>query len=311
VARAALFNRLTVTRLSMPLIRRAETSAWLMQDEQRSVTEARTTRGFEEYRAHVGPSDLYDVSSAVQFNLLTALGLREAHYLLDVGCGSLKAGRLFIPYLRPGRYFGIEHLPWLIQESIDREIGADLVRIKRPTFSDDNNWTMSIFNRQFDYILAQSIFSHLPQAGIRRCVAEAKKTLKPGGIFAATFFVGLENYEGDYWAAKANYTLERMRQLVEEEGMACTPIDWQHPDPQQWILIHHPGTSVPLAQASDAQRMHMLKEQLALSNQQLMSIRSHPYVKVGLKVKFFLMWIPVLWRHVARLVRDRFAGTRP
>jgi len=29
VARTALFNRLTVSRLSMPLIRRAETSAWL------------------------------------------------------------------------------------------------------------------------------------------------------------------------------------------------------------------------------------------------------------------------------------------
>lgn len=281
-----------------------------MQDEHRSVAEERTARGFEEYRAHVSPAEYYDVSSAVQFNLLTALGLRDEHYLLDVGCGSLKAGRLFIPYLRPDRYFGIEHLPWLIQESIDREIGADLVRIKRPTFSDDNNWTMSIFNRKFDFILAQSIFSHLPKAKIRHCVAEGKKVLKPGGIFAATFFVGLENYEGEYWAAKADYTLECMRQMVEEEGMVCTPIDWPHPDPQQWILIHHPGTAVPLAQASDAQRMHILKEQLALSNQQLLSLRNHPYVKLGMRIKFFLMWIPFLRRHVARLVRDRFAGTK-
>ncbi len=271
-----------------------------------AIADEPASRGFEEYRAHVGPSELYDVSSAVQFNLLTALGLREDHFLLDVGCGSLKAGRLFIPYLRPGRYYGIEHLPWLIQESIEREIGADLVRIKKPVFSDDNNWTMSVFNRPFDFILAQSIFSHLPQQGIRRCVAEAKKALKPDGIFAASFFLGLDNYDGPSWVVKADYTLDFMCRMVESEGMACTPIDWQHPDPQQWILIHHPGTTVPMAQATDAQRMHMLQEQLALSNRQLMSIRNHPYVRLGQKVKFFLMWPPVLWRHVVRLVRERF-----
>src|SRR5260221_10635897 len=62
----------------------------------------------EDYRAFVGPEDGYDRMSAMQFNLLTFLGLREDHYPLYIGCGSLRAGRLFIPYLKPGRYFGIE-----------------------------------------------------------------------------------------------------------------------------------------------------------------------------------------------------------
>jgi len=60
------------------------------------------------YRAYVGPVEKYDLVAANQFNLLTMLGLRENHFLLDVGCGSLRGGRLFIPYLLPHHYFGIE-----------------------------------------------------------------------------------------------------------------------------------------------------------------------------------------------------------
>ena len=80
--------------------------------------------GSHHYRAFVGSSWLYDLVAATQFNLLTALGLREYHYLLDIGCGSLRGGRLFIPYLLPNRYFGIEPESWLIEESIANEMAC-------------------------------------------------------------------------------------------------------------------------------------------------------------------------------------------
>ncbi len=265
---------------------------------------------FEEYRSHIGPPAFYDVLTAIQFNLLTALGLRDEHTLLDIGCGSLRAGRLFIPYLRPGRYFGIEPLPWLIDEGIAKEIGDAMIAIKRPTFSNDENFTLTTFGRQFDFMIAQSIFSHTSQAQIRRCLAEAKKALKPGGLFAATYFVGPVNYDGDRWVAKADYTPEKMRELVEEQGLVCTPIEWRHPDPQQWILIHHPGTAVPLAEATDAQKMIALQEQLALCHEQLMSIRSHPYVRLGFRIKFFFVWLEFERRRLARWLRGRSGGAK-
>lgn len=64
--------------------------------------------GDRHYRAFVGPLDRYDLLGAGQMALLYLLGLREHHRVLDFGCGSLRLGRLLIPYLRPGRYFGIE-----------------------------------------------------------------------------------------------------------------------------------------------------------------------------------------------------------
>lgn len=256
-----------------------------------------------EYREHIGPAAFYDIQTAIQFNLLTALGLREHHTLLDIGCGSLRAGRVLMPYLRPGHYYGIEPLPWLIREGIANELGEDLVRLKRPTFDHNDQFTLTAFGRTFDFMIAQSIFSHCSQAQIRRCVAQARQALAPDGLFAATFFEGPVNYDGDKWVAKADYTIEHMRSMVEAEGMACTLIDWPHPDPQQWIVIHHPGTPVPLAQMADAQRLKMLEDRLAETQKQFNAIRSHPYVRFGLGVKFFLVWLGYERRRLFRLLR--------
>ena len=90
--------------------------------------------GDPQYRAYVGPPEDYDLVAAMTFNLLTTLGLRQHHSLLDIGCGSLRIGRLLIPYLNRGKYFGIEPNEWLVEEGIRRELGQSLVEIKRPTF---------------------------------------------------------------------------------------------------------------------------------------------------------------------------------
>src|SRR5919106_5797598 len=112
------------------------------------------------YRSWVGPPQKYDLIAAMQFNVLTCLGLREDHLLLDIGCGSLRAGRLFIPYLLPGRYFGIEPERWLVEEGLRNELGEDILAAKRPTFSTKADFGLSAFEQEFDFLLAHSIFSH-------------------------------------------------------------------------------------------------------------------------------------------------------
>src|SRR6187551_1973535 len=117
--------------------------------------------GDRQYRAYVGPPEDYDLIAAMAFNLLTTLGLRQHHSLLDIGCGSLRIGRLLIPYLNRGKYFGVEPNKWLVEEGIRRELGETLVQIKRLTFFfSDLPDTIEQAETAFDFALAQSIFSH-------------------------------------------------------------------------------------------------------------------------------------------------------
>ena len=117
-----------------------------------------------DYRGYVGPAKEYDLISAMVFNLLTSCGLREHHILLDIGCGSLRNGRLFIPYLNPSNYIGIEPNSWLVDDGIKKETGKEQISIKRPNFIFAETISKEkIFKKvpRVDYILLQSIFSHM------------------------------------------------------------------------------------------------------------------------------------------------------
>src|ERR1700751_6487598 len=90
--------------------------------------------GDAHYRAYVGPPEDYDLLAAMTFNLLTTLGLRQHHSLLDVGCGSLRIGRLLIPDLNRKKYFGLEPHQWLVEAGIKQALGEEGVQIKLATF---------------------------------------------------------------------------------------------------------------------------------------------------------------------------------
>ncbi|MBW1793700.1 MAG: class I SAM-dependent methyltransferase [Deltaproteobacteria bacterium] len=252
--------------------------------------------GSRHYRAFVGPAEKYDLVSAMQFNLLTSLGLREHHFLLDIGCGSLRAGRLFIPYLSPGRYWGLEPEQWLIEDGIKNELGEDIIRIKQPVFSYDNNFTLSIFNREFDFILAQSIFSHAPEPQIKKCLSEAKKVMSPTSIFAATFVEGNQNYTGNEWVYPGcvTYTLEYMKNLVEDRSLTCKPIDWPHPNGQTWMVIVHPENEYNIPDLS-VNRLSPVGSETGLHENRLPRMERHPYVRLGLTINRFTQRIKQ-WR---------------
>jgi len=212
--------------------------AELLPDTLRAYLASHT----EAYRKFVGPEGSYDLAAASQFNLLTMLGLREHHSVLDIGCGGLRAGRLLICYLQPGRYFGLEPQKWVLEAAINKELGRELVRLKRPVFDHNTDFRLSVFKQQFDYLLAYSIFSHATQAQIRTCLNEARQVMHPGSCFVATFKMGTENYTGDQWIypGKTTYTLDRMQELARTAGLACEPIDWPFRyfvNTQIWVML--------------------------------------------------------------------------
>lgn len=192
-----------------------------------------------DYRSYVGPEVRYDLVAAAQFVILTYLGLREYHTLLDIGCGSLRGGKLFIPYLLPEKYFGVEPEKWLVEDGIKYELGKDILTVKRPRFLYSDQFQFSEFGMEFDYLLAQSIFTHASQSQIRKCLSEAKKVMHKNSLLIATVMPGDSDYEGDEWVypEAITYTLKTMYGLVREQGMYLYKLDWPHPGRHIWMLI--------------------------------------------------------------------------
>jgi SAM-dependent methyltransferase len=198
--------------------------------------------GDPQYRAYVGPPEDYDLIAAMTFNLLTTLGLRQYHSLLDVGCGSLRIGRLLITYLNRGKYFGVEPNEWLVDEGIRRELGETLVQIKRPTFFfSDLPDTISQAKIAFDFALAQSIFSHCGLDLIQAWLSAISRLLAQDGALVATFLIGEEDSEQTGWIYPGcvNYRPATLERAAKDVNLRFEILDWKHPR-QTWALFAAP-----------------------------------------------------------------------
>jgi cyclopropane fatty-acyl-phospholipid synthase-like methyltransferase len=197
--------------------------------------------GAEHYRAFVGPPEDYDLVAAMTFNLLTTLGLRQNHYLLDIGCGSIRIGRLFIPYLNVGHYTGIEPNRWLVRDGIRHEIGSDLVRIKRPSFYYTDSTDALPPGEHFDFAVAQSVFSHTGRDLLERWLAGVSERLHPTGALTATFLIAEEDYTKQGWVYPdcVKYRCDTMAALARNVGLSFGLLDWKHPR-QSWALFAKP-----------------------------------------------------------------------
>jgi SAM-dependent methyltransferase len=199
--------------------------------------------GDPQYRAYVGPPEDYDLIAAMTFNLLTTLGLRQHHSLLDIGCGSLRIGRLLIPYLNRGKYFGVEPNEWLVDEGIRQELGETLVQIKRPTFFfSDSPKTITQAETAFDFALAQSIFSHCGLDLIKGWLGAISRSLAQDGALVATFLIGEEDSTRTGWIYPecVNYRLATIERAAADVNLRFEILDWKHPR-QTWALFSAPG----------------------------------------------------------------------
>lgn len=196
--------------------------------------------GSKHYMAYVGWPKLFEQIGQMQFDLLKAAGMTEDSQVLDIGCGSLRAGRHIIPFLNPGNYFGIEPNTWLIQEGIDNLFEPGVIEDKKPNFDYNAKFDLTVFNCKFDYIIAQSIFSHLGPVKIKKCTASAKEVLKPQGIFLATFVLGKDNYQGTDWVYPScvKYKPDYIKKLA--SGLKTQRLAWPQGARQTWYAMTHP-----------------------------------------------------------------------
>ena len=135
----------------------------------------------------VGPS--WEKIGKLQFDYLVALGMKPHHRMLDIGCGTLRGGRHAIRYLDSGNYTGMDLSPKAIEyghQLVEEEGLCD----KRPRLlvSANKDLKFSEFDGEtFDFLMAQSVFTHLKPEHIEECFRHIVGIMDAGSIFSFTY----------------------------------------------------------------------------------------------------------------------------
>jgi len=130
----------------------------------------------------------------LQFGFLINKGLQPHHTILDIGCGTLRGGRHSIKYLNTSYYYGIDISPKAIayakqlvyQEGLSDKSPHLLVSEKK-----DLKF-LEFSGKTFDYILAQSVFTHLKPEHIKECLENIGSIMHENSAFYFTYNKGKE-----------------------------------------------------------------------------------------------------------------------
>lgn len=133
---------------------------------------------------------LWEEIGALQFSFMVSHGLKPSDHLLDVGCGSMRGGIQFVPFLDEGHYFGFDINRSLISSGYEKEIvRAGLAsRLPPSNLISGDDFDFSGFPVKFERALGLSLFTHLTLNLIRTCLERLADVMADGGEFYATYF---------------------------------------------------------------------------------------------------------------------------
>jgi SAM-dependent methyltransferase len=175
----------------------------------------------------------------LQFAFLKRRGLLPHHRLLDIGCGTLRAGRHFVRYLDPDCYYGFDISPRAI------EYGTDLLRSENLDAKRARLWVVAgdlrfrdLASEQFDFALAQSVFTHLPPESITECFDHITSVLSPSGAFYFTYNDAAALFAKPI-GMDFRYPLSFFEELAGPRGFQLADLsdDYAHPRGQRMVEL--------------------------------------------------------------------------
>jgi SAM-dependent methyltransferase len=163
----------------------------------------------------------------LQFDYAVGHGLKPEMRMLEIGCGNLRAGRLFIEYLEPGNYYGVDISPDILIAAQDTIAEGGLAaRLPYLTLIKDLRLGF-LPEASFDFVHAHSVFSHSPIGVIDECFAHVGRVMTSDGFFDFTFD-RTEGPEHQVLHEDFYYQTQTLIQLAAKHGLDATFMDdWE------------------------------------------------------------------------------------
>ncbi|GGS58620.1 methyltransferase [Planobispora rosea] len=230
----------------VPHVRRLARDTWLRLRTSDHVSYYRAVMKYDTARspeAAVGSKshDRWLALGQMQFDYLRRHGLRPDHRMLEIGCGNLRAGRLFIDYLDGGNYYGLDISPDILIAA-QKTLTEYGLRDKLPHLTPVRDLRFAFLpDASFDVVHAHSVFSHSPLHVIEECFAHVGRIMRPGGWFDFTFD-RTEGREHQVLREDFYYRTETLLDLAAKHGLAARFMDdWEKlPHKQSKIRITLP-----------------------------------------------------------------------
>ena len=176
----------------------------------------------------------------MQFDYLVSHGLKPGMRMLEIGCGNLRAGRLFIDYLDAGGYYGIDISPDILLAA-QRTLTEAGLPDKLPHLTLVQDLKLAFLPAgYFDVVHAHSVFSHSPIGVIEECLAHVGRVMKPDGFFDFTFD-RTEGAEHQVLHEDFYYRTETLVALADRYGLTGQFMtDWEElPHQQSKLRVTH------------------------------------------------------------------------
>jgi len=223
VAIKRIIKRL-ITRRSDPQFKRAN-----HQDYLNAYAEFVNKRVARDPHEAIG--GYWEELGALQLQFLKAQGLQASHTVLDIGCGTLRGGRLLIDFLEPKKYTGYDISQAAV--SFARElIASEGLENKDPRVF----WSMKgladpeLRRMKFDVLWAQSIFTHLEPDYIEQHMAQCGALMHEESKFFFTY------EEADQFRVEREvdfaYPYSFFEKLAKRYGFQLRDLSAQYPHPR-------------------------------------------------------------------------------
>lgn len=124
----------------------------------------------------------FEYVGSLEYQFLVNVGLKPTDHIIDIGCGSGRLAYQLANYLTDGHYLGTDVVPELL------EYAKNLVDRDNFRFELTNGFVIPEQDKQADWVVLFSVFTHLMQEEIYIYLKEIKRVLKPDGKVVFSFF---------------------------------------------------------------------------------------------------------------------------